>query len=304
MPASYFETSEAVRKLGREILPAVPGSQAIYAGQHEQEPYAGVSVRRDERYGPHERHRLDVFTPMDGSGPRPIFVFVHGGGFVGGDKKQPGSPYLDNVALWAARHGLVGINITYRLAPEFTFPAGSQDLAAAVRWAREHAGEIGGDAGRIFVMGTSAGAVHVAVFLANEAFAADREGVAGGIMLSGVYDLESLTLDGMGKTYFGEDQGRYGAMSPLPGLLASPIPLMFVLTEHDPKMFEQQALALVQAWFERHGRWPELVRLMAHNHLTSTFHLNTGDQVLGDQMLAFIQRHGQPATASAPAMAG
>jgi triacylglycerol lipase len=301
MPSRYFQTAEAVRNLGREIMPAVPGSQALYADQQEREPYAGVTVRRDERYGPHERHRLDVFSPQDGAGRRPIFIFVHGGGFVGGDKRQPGSPYLDNVALWAVRHGLVGVNITYRLAPEHQFPAGSQDLAAAVRWAREHAGEIGGDPGRIFVMGTSAGAVHVANFIAHEEFAADRAGVAGGIMLSGAYDLSTLAPDSMGQAYFGEDASRHAAMSSLPGLLESPIPLMFVLTEHDPPMFEAQALRLVQAWFERHGRWPELVRLMAHNHLTSTFHLNTDDAVLGDQMLAFIERQGAGAGAAAQA---
>ena len=308
MPASYAQsayaqTAEAVRQLGREIMPAVPSSQALYAPRHEMEPYQGVTVLRDAQYGPHERHRLDVFTPDDSKGPRPVFLFVHGGGFVGGDKKHPGSPYLDNVALWAARHGLVGVNITYRLAPDFTFPAGSQDLASAVRWVREHAAEIGADPARIFVMGTSAGAVHVAVYLANAQFAGERQGVAGGIMLSGVYDLESLGGDGMSKSYFREDESRYGAMSPLPGLLASKIPLMFVLTEHDPPMFEQQALRLVQAWFERHGQWPELVRLMAHNHLTSTFHLNTDDEVLGDQMLAFIARQGAGAKAE-PAMAG
>jgi triacylglycerol lipase len=304
MPAAYTATAEAVRKLGREILPAVPGSAALYAARHETEPYAGVDVRRDERYGEHERHRLDVFTPQQRPGALPAFVFVHGGGFVGGDKRTPGSPYLDNIALWAARHGMVGVNITYRLAPEFTFPSGSQDLAAAVRWVREHAGEIGADPARIFVMGTSAGAVHVANFIAHAQFAGDRQGVAGAIMLSGAYDLESLAADGMARSYFGEDASRYPAMSPLSGLLASPIPLMFVLTEHDPPMFEQQALRLVQAWFERHGRWPELVRLMAHNHLTSTFHLNTDDEVLGDQMLDFIARQDQPASSSAAAMAG
>ena len=304
MSAAYAQTAEAVRKLGREILPAVPGSQAIYQGQHEMAPYRGVKLRRDQRYGPHERHRLDVFTPDDGQGPRPIFVFVHGGGFVGGDKTHPGSPYLDNVALWAARHGMVGVNITYRLAPEFTYPAGSEDLAAAVRWVREHAAEIGGDPRRIFVMGTSAGAVHLAVFLADARFETQRGGVAGAIMLSGVYDLESLGGDGMSQAYFGPDSSRYGAMSPLPGLLASRIPLMFALTEHDPAMFEQQALRLVQAWVERHGQWPELVRLMAHNHLTSTFHLNTRDEVLGNQMLDFIERHGVAAAKAEPAMAG
>lgn len=285
-----IQTAEAIGKLGREILPAIAGSQAIYAGQHEEEPYAGVEVRRDERYGPHERNRLDVFSEQgaDGAG-RPIFLFVHGGGFIGGDKKHPGSPYLDNVALWAVRNGLVGINITYRLAPDFLFPAGSEDLAAAVRWARAHAGEFGGNPDRIFVMGTSAGACHVAGFIAHDRFAADRQGVAGAIFLSGVYDLEGLGSDRMSESYYGTDREEWRRMSPLHGLLESPIPLQFVLTEFDPPMFEHQALRLTQAWFERHGGWPDMIRLKGHNHLTSTFHLNTADRYLGQQMLRLIQ---------------
>jgi triacylglycerol lipase len=286
---SFLKTTEQIRQLGREILPAIPGSAAIYAAAQEREPYQGVRVTRDVRYGPHERQRLDVFEGEDGLRGKPVFVFVHGGGFVGGDKRQPGSPYNDNVALWAVRHGLVGINITYRLAPEFTYPAGSEDLASAVAWARENAAEIGGDPERIFVLGTSAGAVHVANFIAHRQFEAARAGVAGAVLLSGVYDL-TTAADDMSKVYFGEDGARYGEMSSLPGLLESRIPVLFVLTEFDPKPFEQQALKLVEAWFARHGRWPDFIRLMGHNHLTSTMHMNTEDDYLGRQILAFMAR--------------
>jgi triacylglycerol lipase len=286
---SFLKTVEQIRQLGREILPAIPGSGAIYAAQHEREPYQSVRVTRDVRYGPHERHRLDVFEGEDGLSGKPVFIFVHGGGFVGGDKRQPGSPYNDNVALWAVRHGMVGINITYRLAPEATYPAGSEDLAAAVAWARARAAELGGDPERIFVLGTSAGAVHVANFVAHAQFEASRAGVAGVILLSGVYDL-TTAQDDMSKVYFGEDVSRYAQMSSLPGLLESPIPILFVLTEFDPRPFEQQALQVVQAWFARHGQWPDFIRLMGHNHLTSTLHMNTEDDYLGRQILAFMER--------------
>jgi triacylglycerol lipase len=287
-----LSTIDAIRRLGREILPAVPGSQAVYAGQHETEPYEGVQVVRDVSYGPHARHRLDVFEGQDGLRGKPVFIFVHGGGFVGGDKRIPGSPYNDNVALWAVRNGMVGINITYRLAPEFGFPSGSEDLAAAVAWARANAPEFGGDPDQIYILGTSAGAVHVANFVAHRPFDAARAGVKGVILLSGVYDLEATAPDGMNKAYYGEDVSRYGRMSALPGLVESPIPILFVLTEFDPEMFERQALRTIEAWVARHGHWPDFVRLMGHNHLTSTFHLNTKDDYLGTQILAFMARAG------------
>ncbi len=289
MSTPTSEIVERIRALGREILPAVPGSQAVYAGQHEAEPYVGVEVRRDERYGPHERNRLDVFTAPGADVARPIFVFVHGGGFVMGDKHLPGSPYLDNIALWAARHGLVGINITYRLAPESKFPSGAEDVAAAVRWAHQNGKSFGGDPDRIFVMGTSAGAVHVADFIAHDQFAAERAGVKGAILLSGVYD---LTLDGgpVSDAYYGEDRSRLKQSSPIDGLVASPIPQLFVLTEFDPEQFQKQALNLVTKWVGRHGIWPDFIRLMGHNHLTSTFHFNTDDDYLGVQVLNFIAK--------------
>jgi acetyl esterase/lipase len=289
MSTPSIETVERIRALGREILPAVPGSQAVYAGEHETEPYAGIEVIRDARYGAHERHRLDVFSAAGGAAKRPIFVFVHGGGFVMGDKHMPGSPYLDNIALWAARHGFIGINITYRLAPEFKFPSGAEDLAAAVRWARQNAASFGGDADRIFVMGTSAGAVHVADFIAHDRFAGDRAGVKGAIFLSGVYDL-TLASAPPNEAYYGDDPSKAAEMSSLPGLLESPIPLQFVVTEFDPQMFEDQALKVLEAWTKRRGQWPDFIRLMGHNHLTSTFHLNTKDDYLGAQMLAFMAR--------------
>ena len=293
MSTASIETAQKIKAIGREILPAVMPSQAIYAGQHETEPYAGVRVTRDAQYGPHERNRLDVFAAEGATGKRPIFIFVHGGGFVMGDKRShPDSPYLDNVALWAARHGLVGINITYRLAPEFKFPSGAGDLGAAVAWSREHAAEFGGDPERIFVMGTSAGAVHVADFLAQPQFAEAHAGVKGAILLSGIYD---TTHGGAppAPAYYGEDASKHAAMSSLPGLIESPIPILFVLTEFDPEPFERQMLKVLQSWTERHGAWPPFVRLMGHNHLTSTFHLNTQDDYLGAQMLAFMARASQ-----------
>jgi triacylglycerol lipase len=290
MSTPSIETAEKVRAMGREILPAVMPSQAIYAGQHETEPYAGVSVTRDARYGPHERNRLDVFAAAGATGKQPILIFVHGGGFVMGDKRATDtSPYLDNVGLWAARHGLVGINITYRLAPEFKFPSGAEDLAAAVAWARAHAAGFGGDPDRVFVMGTSAGAVHVADFIAQPQFSAAHAGVKGAVLLSGIYD---ITWGGAppAPAYYGEDASRWESMSSLPGLVESPIPLMFLLAEFDPEPFERQALRVLDLWSKRYGSWPFFVRLMGHNHLTETFHLNTADDYLGTQLLTFMGR--------------
>ncbi|MBV8574845.1 MAG: alpha/beta hydrolase [Acetobacteraceae bacterium] len=278
-----------IRALGTEISPAaIEGTAALYAPLHEREPYGGMSVTRDVRYGANERHRLDVFQAAGGSAARPVLLFIHGGGFVAGDKRMPGSPYNDNVALWAARHGFVGVNMTYRLAPQFPWPAGAEDVAAALDWVRRGIGAHGGDPRRIFLLGTSAGAVHASTYIAHPRFhPPSGAGVAGGILLSGMYDLINAPRSPMQVAYLGNDDAQYRSASPLEGLLETKVPLMFVLTEMDPADFQRQTLTVLDAWFARHRRWPFFVHMTGHNHLSSSMHLNTADTYLGERILDF-----------------
>jgi acetyl esterase/lipase len=255
MSFDRVDIARRIRALGTEISPAaIEGTAALYAPLHEREPYRAVTVTRDVSYGANERHRLDVFQPAPTErSTRPVLLFVHGGGFVGGDKRMPGSPYNDNVALWAVRHGFVGVNMTYRLAPQFPWPAGAEDVAAALAWVRGGIGAHGGDRTRIFLLGTSAGAVHAATYIA----------------------------------YLGNDDAQYRSASPLEGLLETRVPLMFVLTEMDPADFQRQTLNVLDAWFARHRRWPFFVHMTGHNHLSSSMHLNSPDTYLGERILDF-----------------
>jgi acetyl esterase/lipase len=289
MSFDRVEFARRIRALGTEIGPAIEGTAALYAPLHEREPYRAVSVARDIRYGPDERHRLDVFQPAAPErAARPVLLFIHGGGFVGGDKRIPGSPYNDNVALWAVRHGFIGVNMTYRLAPQFPWPAGAEDVAAALAWVRTGIGTHGGDPARVFVLGTSAGAVHAASYIAHPRFQpASGPGVAGGILLSGLYDLAAASRNPMHLAYLGSDDAQYRSASSLEGLLETRVPLMLVLTEMDPADFQQQTLMLLDAWFARHRRWPFFVHMTGHNHLSSSMHLNSPDTYLGERILDF-----------------
>ena len=89
-----------LRQIGTVIETAETG--ALYAPLHPREPYANVHVIRDQAYGDDPRHLLDVFTPQRADDtPRPVFIFVHGGGFVAGNKRSDDSPFYDNLMLWA-----------------------------------------------------------------------------------------------------------------------------------------------------------------------------------------------------------
>ena len=212
-------------ELGRVI--DAPKTAALYAPMQQKEPYEGVKTERDVKYGPAERHLLDVFTPETASSARPVLIFIHGGGFTAGNKRNPGSPFYDNIMLWAVKSGFVGVNATYRLAPQFVWPAGAEDLASVVQWVTEKIGERGGDPASIFLMGQSAGAVHVANYVSHpELHKVKGGGLAGAIMVSGLYDLTASPVGDAEITYFGSDPSRYAERSSLRGLLETKIPLM------------------------------------------------------------------------------
>jgi acetyl esterase/lipase len=214
---------------------------------------------------------------------------VHGGGFIRGNKRMPGSPFYDNILLWAVRNEMVGVNITYRLAPQAPWPAGAEDVAAAVRWVADNIAGHGGDAGRVFLMGHSAGATHVASYVAFAQFHGPRgAGLAGAIMTSGVYDLTKMDMSDGGTAYFGGDRARHAERSALPGLASSTLPLMFAAAELDPPPFIKQ-LDAVKETLCKGERCPRTLLLPQHSHMSEVYAINTADTRLTGEILDFIK---------------
>ena len=250
---------------GRDLTPALlGGTQGLFAGINRGLDPA-TQVTRDIAYGPHDRHRLDLFARAGISGA-PVLVYVHGGGFVMGDKHTEGSPFYSNIGDFAARMGWLGVTITYRLAPASQFPSGPEDLALVVGWLREHAAAHGGDPSRIILMGQSAGASHVAGYLAHRPEHA--AGVAGAVLMSGIFDPTTASPNDFAAAYYGPDRASWGAANCMAGLIASPVPMQFSVTEFDPADFHQQAAQVVAQWFAAKGVMPEMHWLAGHNHLS------------------------------------
>ena len=98
--------------------------------------------------------RADVYLPSTGDGPFPVVVFVHGGGFVSGDK----SALIPGLVSTANRRGFAVVSVGYRLLAEADFPAQIHDVKAAVRWIRASAASTYSlDPGSIAIWGASAG---------------------------------------------------------------------------------------------------------------------------------------------------
>ena len=288
LAASVRELVQKHGKLGPELLAA---TQSLFAPLHAGAPPPGVKLQRDLAYGSDPRHRLDVFAPAEATATsRPLLVYVHGGGFVRGDKHVQGTPFNDNIGLWACRHGMVGVTINYRLSPQHVWPAGAQDVAAATTWIAANAASLGGDRGRIILFGHSAGAVHVASFIAHREFhGPEGPGIAGAVLGSGIYDLTGTVGDAE-RMYFGATPELLAARSSAPGLLESETPLMVFLSELDPLMFERQAVDLLSRFLERHQWLPRFVSLTGDSHLSPVMHLgyDPGDR-LGPEIFDFIQ---------------
>lgn len=275
-------------ELGAVINP--PETAKLYAPLQETEPYKDIKVTRDLKYGPDERHALDVFAPdQQGTAPRAVLMYVHGGGFTAGNKRAPGSPFYDNIMLFAARSGFVGVNVTYRLAPQHQWPAGAEDVGAAVRWVGANIAAHGGDTARVFLVGHSAGAVHVASYVAHTKFHGPRGiGLAGAILVSGLYDFSKIPPSPADTAYLGGDEAKRSEASTLALLPEMRARLMVVYGELDPPMFVEQA-KLLNTTLCRANRCSSLLPLPKHSHMSEVYAINTPDRSLSDQIAAFIK---------------
>lgn len=139
-------------------------------------------------YGADPRKSLDVYVPdVLSVDPAPVVVFIHGGAWQTGSKDQ-----YRFVGSGLAEKGYIAVVANYRLNPDVRFPVFVADAAEAVAWTLRNIGQFGGDPGRVFVMGHSAGA-HTAMLLALDrrylaAAGASPDDIRGAIGLSGPYD--------------------------------------------------------------------------------------------------------------------
>ncbi|KQP28917.1 alpha/beta hydrolase [Methylobacterium sp. Leaf469] len=161
---------------------------------------------RNASFGPNPRQRLDVFTPVAGTGGAPVLVFFYGGSWKNGTKED-----YAFVGQALAAQGFVTVLPDYRLYPEVRFPDFLDDGAAAIAWVRDNIAQYGGDPRRIVLAGHSAGAYN-AVMLGLDPRYLRRAGVDPKIVravagLSGPYDF--LPLDaGTATEVFGEARDK------------------------------------------------------------------------------------------------
>ena len=179
----------------------------------------GSVLKADIPYGDDPLQRLDVYAPCEAKNA-PVVLFVHGGEWTRHDKAAVSyKPKLFN------QNGVVFASTNYRLSPAAAHPAHVSDVAAAIRWTHDHAGEFGGDPHKMILMGHSAGCHLVTLVALDPRYLAkvdlrpaDLRGVVA--WCGGAYDLVQKVNDGGAyadyiKQAFGTEEAAWRDASPV-----------------------------------------------------------------------------------------
>jgi acetyl esterase/lipase len=141
----------------------------------------------DISYGSDPRNTLDIYTPTRAASDAPVVVFFYGGSWNSGSRSD-----YRFVGEALASRGIVAVLADYRLYPQVHYQGFLEDSARAVGWTREHVGQYGGDASRLYVMGHSAGGYNAAMLALDPKWLASvgmkPSMLRGWIGLAGPYD--------------------------------------------------------------------------------------------------------------------
>lgn len=218
----------------------------------------GLESKLDIPYGSDPYQHLDVYGPAGAKEGAAVFVFFHGGGFREGSRRHYGF-----VAEPLAAEGIVTVVPSYRLTPAARYPSQAEDARAVLGWIGRHIAEHGGDAGRIYVGGHSAGAILAAFVGTRTSWLAEaglpRDVVKGIVPISGPYDL----IDPKLLPDYVADPGMRREASPLYGIDEPSPRAVIAVGSREPYLESSRQLA---ARLTEEGVTPRLIVLDEMDH--------------------------------------
>jgi acetyl esterase len=262
----------------------------------QSSPNDGIRVET-VRYGSHERQAFELFHPANvESEVKPAVIFVHGGAFTEGSRHRSTEIYA-NVLYYFARHGILGVNAGYRLAPDARYPEATRDIAAVVQWMRDNATSLNVDLDRIFLMGHSAGGAHVGSYAYDRRHhPAEGHGLAGVLIISGRVRADGRPDNPNAKRvaeYYGSDISTYDDVSPVSHVDEHSPPTFVACSEFENPLIDVYCFELAYRLGAARGYAPPFVWLKDHNHTSIIAHFNTAEDVLGRACLDFIDEPRQ-----------
>ena len=251
------------RGMDRRALDASYNNTAAVGEARRDQYVAGWSARSDVlrrawggridlRYGAGARERLDVFSC--GQPEAPTLVYIHGGYWQSNDKE----PYAFlGEGLLATGFNLALVE--YTLAPAARMDQIVSEVRRSVAWVIDRAKELGGDPARVFVSGHSAGG-HLT------AMAMTEPRLAGGIAISGIYDLEPIRLNYLNEK-LGLDAAEEERNSPIRHLPARAAPLVVTVGLGELPELERQSEEYAAEW-QRGGLNGTYLPIPEHDHFS------------------------------------
>ena len=230
---------------------------------------------------------LDVYVP-DGAKHDPVLVFFHGGALRMGSKIDAQAVASRFVSL-----GIVVVTPGYRLSPGVMHPAHVKDAAAALAWVVNNIRRYGGDPGKIFVGGHSAGA-YLAVLLALDpdhlgVYGLKPETIRGTIAVSPFLYVEE-TAAVRPKDVWGTDPTDWLAASVTPHIRPGLGPMLLIYADGDADWRKRQNETFAASMRAR-GNNVRVVEVPGRAHLTLISKLNARDDQIGDRVMRFIEEN-------------
>ena len=277
------------RGLGREALDvAYDNTNAV--GMEKRNAYISDWVKRSETvsnawsprsnisYGSRPRQRLDVFPC--GSTDAPTLLYIHGGYWQMGDKEAYG--FIGDALLAS---GFNFVLVEYTLAPEVQMDGIVSEIYAAIDWVIEKISKYGGDPRRVFICGHSAGG-HLTAMAMN-----DRR-IAGGIAISGLFDLEPIRLNYLNQK-LGLDEAEMLRNSPIRHIPAESSPLIVTVGLDELPELIRQSEDYYNAWQSR-GHDGQYLPIPGHDHFSVLEELARADGLILKALKNLAVNGGKP----------
>jgi acetyl esterase/lipase len=236
-----------------------------------------------------KKDRLDIYVP-DGARSAPVIVSIHGGGLRAGDKSRQ-----TFVGQRLASAGHVTVIVNHRLSPGVSHPAHIEDIAEAVAWVKKNIAAHGGDPGRIFVIGHSAGAYLAALLATDRRFLGAHgmrpQDLRGVVPVSGFFyvDRAGVAPD-RPKDTWGTDVNVWKSASPGTHVESGLPPFLLLYADGDDEWRRKQQAEFADAVRAKGNRDIATRMITGRTHNTVWDEMAKGEEETSRAIVEFVSR--------------